>query len=288
MVYKFFDKKSTGSGIAAAGPGALARSSSILADELHKPVIKKFNKRKVYSQFKDNIWGVDLADMQSLSRKNKGIKYLLCAIDLYSKYAFVISLKDEKGISIVNTFDKIIKKSNRKPNKIWVDQGGEFYNNVFKKWFSDNDIIMYLTYNEGKSVVAERFVRTLKNKLCKHMTATGKNVYYDVLDNVVNKYNNTKHSTIKMKPIDVRENNNKRVYIDEHNEKRSRFKVDDRVRISKFKNIFAKGYTPNWNKKIFIVDKINDTVSYAYNLKDLNDEEIIGSFYDRELQKSIL
>ena len=109
MVYKFFDKKSTGSGIA---------SSSILADELHKPVTKKFNNRKVYSQFKDNIWGVDLGDMQSLSRKNKGIKYLLCAIDLYSKYAFVIPLKDKKGISIVNAFDKIIKQSNSKPNKI--------------------------------------------------------------------------------------------------------------------------------------------------------------------------
>ena len=197
MVYKLFDKKSTGSGIS---------SSSILADELHKPIIRKFNKRKVYSQFKDNIWGVDLADMQSLSRKNKGIKYLLCVIDLYSKYAFVIPLKDKKGISIVNAFDKIIKQSNRKPNKIWVDQGGEFYNNVFEKWLPDNDINMYSTYNEGKSVVAERFIRALKNKLYKHMTATGKNIYYHVLDDVVNKYNNTKHSTIKMKPIDVKNN----------------------------------------------------------------------------------
>ena len=212
-------------------------------------------------------WGVDLADMQSLSRKNKGIKYLLCAIDLYSKYAFVIPLKDKKGISIVNAFNKIIKQSNRKPNKIWVGQGGEFYNNVFEKWLSDN---------EGKSVAAERFIRTLKNKLYKHMTTTGKNAYYDVLDDVVNKYDNTKHSTIKMKPIDVK--NNKRVYTDEHNEKDSKFKVGDRVRISRYKNIFAKGYAPNWGSEIFIVDKINDTVPYMYNLKDLNDEEIIGSF----------
>ena len=278
MVYKFFDKKSMGSGIA---------SSSILADELHKPVIIKFEKRKVYSQFKDNIWGVDLADMQSLSRQNKGIKYLLCVIDLYSKYAFVIPLKDKKEISILNAFDKIIKQYNRKPNKIWVDQGGEFYNNIFKKWLSDNDIIMYSTYNEGKSVVAERFIRTLKNKLYKHMTATGKNVYHDVLDDIVNEYNNTKHNTIKMKPKDVG-NNNKRVYIDKHNEKRSRFKVGDRVKISKFKNIFAKGHTPNWSREIFLVNKINDTVPYTYNIKDLTDAEIISSFYDRELQKSIL
>ena len=265
------------------GSGVKRDSSLILADELHKPIIKKFDKRKVYSQFKDNIWGVDLADMQSLSRKNKGIEYLLCVIDLDSKYAFVVPLKDKKGISIVNAFNNIIKQSNRKPNKIWVDQGGEFYNNVFKKWLSDNGIIMYSTYNEGKSVIAERFIRTLKNKLYKHMTANGKNVYYDVLDDVVNEYDNTKHSTIKMKPIDVK--NNKRVYIDEHNENDSRFKVGDRVRISKFNNIFAKGYTPNWSKEIFIVDKINDTVPYMHNIKDLNDEEIIGSFYDRELQK---
>ena len=113
MVYKFFDKKSTGSGFKKLNnrtkPSSLERSSSILADELHKSIIKKIDKRKVYSQFKDNIWGVDLADMQSLSRKKKGIKYLSCAIDLYSKYAFVIPLKDKKGISIVNAFNKIIK-----------------------------------------------------------------------------------------------------------------------------------------------------------------------------------
>ena len=101
--------------------GKVIKNNKILAEELHKPVIKKFNKRKVYSQFKDNIWGVDLADMQSLSGKNKGTKYLLCAIDLFSKYAFVVPLKDKKRISIVNAFNKIIKQSNRKPNKIWVD-----------------------------------------------------------------------------------------------------------------------------------------------------------------------
>ena len=278
MVYKFFDSKVAPLDKNMSGKGI--KNNKILAEELHKPVIKKFNKRKVYSQFRDNIWGVDLADMQSLSKKHKGIKYLLCAIDLFSKYAFVIPLKDKKRISIVNAFNKIIKQSNRKPNKIWVDQGSEFYNRVFKKWLSDNDIMMYSTYNEGKSVVAERFIRTLKNELYKHMTASGKNVYYDVLNDVVNEYNNTKHNTIKMKPKDVKDSN-KRVYIDQHNEKDSRFKVGDRVRISKFKNIFAKGYTPNWSTEIFIVNKINDTVPYTYNIKDLNDEDIIGSFYNR-------
>ena len=109
------------------------KNNTILAEELHKSAIKKINKREVYSQFKDNIWGVDLADMRLLSKQNKSIKYLLRAIDLFSKYAFVVPLKDKKGISITNAFNKIIKQSNRKPNKIWVHQGGEFYDHVFKR-----------------------------------------------------------------------------------------------------------------------------------------------------------
>ena len=114
--------------------------------------------------------------MQLISKYNKGIRYLLCAIDLFTKYAFVVPLKDKKGTTIVNAFQSILNRSKRKPNKIWVDQGSEFYNNNFKKWLKDNDISMYSTYNEGKSVVAERFVRTLKNKIYKHMTAISKNV----------------------------------------------------------------------------------------------------------------
>ena len=114
VVYTFFDEKSKGSGI-------INESNYQLADELHKPIIKKFKKRKVYSSFKDNIWGVDLADVQSLSKYNKGVKYLLCAIDLFSKYVWVIPLKDQRTASIVNAFEKIISKG-RKPNKIWADQ----------------------------------------------------------------------------------------------------------------------------------------------------------------------
>ena len=134
-----------------------------LANELHKPIIRKFKKRKVYSSFTDNIWGADLADMQSLSKYSKGIKYLLCVIDSFSKYAWVIPLKDKKGISIVNAFQKIITKG-RKPNKICVDQGSEFHNNSFKDFLKINNIEMYSTFNEGKSVVTERFIKTLKNK----------------------------------------------------------------------------------------------------------------------------
>ena len=237
MVHKFFNKKSQGS--------RLARKHK-LADELHKSIIRKFKKRKVHSSFRNTIWGIDLADMQLLSKFNKGFRFLLCVIDIFSKYAWVIPLKDKKGISIVNAFQIILKESKRKPNKIWVDKGSEFYNNCFKKWLKDNDIEMYSTNNEGKSVVAERFIRTLENKIYKYMTSISKNVYIDKLDDIVKKYNNTYHTSIKIKPVDVKDN----TYISfkkEVNDKNPKFKVGDHVRISKYKNIFAEGYMPNWS-----------------------------------------
>ena len=143
---------------------------------------------------------------------------------------------------------------------------------------------MCSTYNDGKSVV-EPFIRTLKNKIFKHMTATSKNVYFDVLDDVVNKYNNTVHKTIKMKPIDVTSDSYAE-YNEDFNKKDPKFKVGDHVRISKYKNIFAKGYAPNWSEEVFVVSKIKNTISWTYVISDLIGEEITGSFYEKELQKT--
>ena len=143
--------------------------------------------------------------MQLLSKPNKGVGLLLCVVNIFSKYALVLPLKDKKGVSIVAAFQSILKQSNRKPNKICVDEGSEFYNTSFKKWLQDNDIVMYSTHNEGKSVVAERFIRTLKNKIYKYMTSISKNMYIDKLDDIVNEYNDTYQKTIKMKPIDLKD-----------------------------------------------------------------------------------
>ena len=149
--------------------------------------------------------------MQLISKFNEGFRFLLHVIDIFSKYAWVIPLKDKKGVSTVNAFQKILDKSARKPSKIWVDKGSEFYNGYFKKWLKDNDIEMHHSiHNEGKSVIAERFIRTLKNKIYKYVTSVSKNVYVDKLDDIVDDYNNTYHRTIKMKPIDVKDN----TYID--------------------------------------------------------------------------
>ena len=135
--------------------------------------------------------------MQLLSRYNKRIRFLLCIIDIFSKYTWVVPLKDKKGISIVTAFQNILEQSNRKPNKIWVDKGSEFYNTSFKKWLRDNDIVMYSSRNEGKYVAAERFIKTLKSRIYKYVTSISKNVYIDKLNDIVDEHNNTYHTTIK-------------------------------------------------------------------------------------------
>ena len=144
--------------------------------------------------------------MQLISKFSKGFRFLLCVIDIFSKYAWVVPLKDKKGVRVINAFQKILDNQNRKLNKIWVNKGSEFYNSSFKKWLKDNVIEMHSKHNEGKSVVAERCIKTLKTKIYKYMTSVSKNVYSDKLDDIMSKYNNTYHRTIKMKPVDVKDN----------------------------------------------------------------------------------
>ena len=139
---------------------------------------------------------------------------------------------------------------------------------------------MYSTYNEGKSVVAEKVIGTFKNKIFKHMTAISKNVYFDMLDDIVDKYNNTVHRTIKMKPTDITDDPSAE-YNEDFNKKDAKFKVGDHVKTSKYKNIFAKGYAPNWSEEVFVVSKIKNTVPWTYVINDLNGEEITGSFYEK-------
>ena len=213
------------------------------------------------------------------------MKYLLCAIDLFNNYAWVTPLKEKRGITIVNALQEVISKG-RKPNKIWVDQGGEFYNKLLKRFLKINGIEIYPTYNEEKSVVAERFIRMLKNKIFKHMTAISKSVYLNVLDDIVNKYKNADHKTIKIKPIDVTSDSYAKYDKDSYVTK-PKLKFGDNVRISKYRNIFAKGYTENWSEEVFVVSKIKSAVPWAYVISDLNGEPIAGSFMKENCQKVV-
>ena len=144
--------------------------------------------------------------IQLIYKFNKGIRFLLCVIDFFSKYAWVVLLKDKKCVTIVNSFQNILDSSMRRPNKIWVDKGKELYNKSMRSWLEKNNIDIYSTHNEGKSVVAEGFIRDLKNKIYNRITSISKNMYIDKLDDIVNEYNNGYYKTIKMKPIDVKDN----------------------------------------------------------------------------------
>ena len=206
-------------------------SEQQLAEELDKRIIRKLKKRKVRSPFIDNIWGAYIIDMHLIRKFNKWIHFSLCVIEILSKYAWVIPLKDKKSFIITNAFQKNLKESNRSSNKIWVDKGNEFHN-IKMKSFLENNVEMHSTQNEGKSVVPERLIRTLKNKIFKCTTSISKNKYLDKSDDIVNKYNNTYHRTIKMKSIDVKSE----LYVDsskEFNDEVPKFEIGDIVRISK-------------------------------------------------------
>ena len=167
-------------------------------------------------------------------------------------------LTDKKRVIITNAFQKMLDESKRKPNKMWVDKGSEFYHRSMKSWLEKNDIEMYSIHNEGKSVVAERFTTTFENKIYKYMTSISKNVYIDKLDDIVDKYNDTCHSTIKMRPVDVKSN----TYINSGKEisnKDPKFEIGDILRISKYKNIFATGYVPNWSEDVFVIKQVKNT-----------------------------
>ena len=171
------------------------------------------------------------------------------------------SLERKKGIIITDGFQKFLDESNRKRNKIWLGKGSKLYNRPMKLWLEKNGIERYSMHNAGKSVIAEIFIRTLKNKIYKYMTSISKTVYIDKLDDIVNKYNNT-YSTIKMKPVDVKSN----TYIDfskEVNDKNPKSKIVDNVRISKYKNVFTKGYNPNWSEEVFVIKKVKNTVPWT-------------------------
>ena len=182
--------------------------SQQLAEELHKPITKNFRKRRVISNGIDKIWAAHLVEMPKYSKWNKGIKYLLMVIDIFSKYGWIAPLKDKKTESVSLAFDKIFKKNKRKPEMLWTDTGSEFVSKHFKEFLKKNKIKLYHTENEGKSSIVERWNRTMKNRMWKMFSANNNTVYWVKLDKLVDDYNNTKHSSVKMTPTEASEKEN--------------------------------------------------------------------------------
>ena len=230
--------------------------------------------------------------MSALSEENEGINFLLLVIDTFNKYGWIIPLKNKKGETMVNAF-KTIFKEGRKPKKLWTDKGTEFYNKNMNDLRKLYDIELYSTENEEKSSIAERWIRTMKEKMFKYFTDYNTNKYIDVLPDLVTNYNNTVHSSTKLTPRDASMKKNKltvwrNLYPDRYkiNRQNPKFSVGDRVRITKKKKVFEKGYTTSWTEEIFIIKEIRETNPITYKLKDLQEEEIKGTFYESELQKT--
>ena len=267
--------------------------SQQLADELHKPITKTFSKRSVISNGIDEIWVADLVEMQKFSKWNKGIKYLLMVIDVFSKYGWIRGLKDKKTETVSKAFDDIFK-SKRKPQMLWTDKGSEFISKHFKGFLKRAGIKLYHTENEEKSSVVERWNKTMKNRMWKMFTVNNNTVYWDKIDKLVDDYNNARHSSIKMTPVEAsKKKNESKVWSNLYGESiylkpgKSKFAIGDRVRISKYKRkVFDKGYTPNWTEEIFVINKVLPTKPVTYSIFDLMGEAIKGSFYKQELQKA--
>ena len=262
------------------------KKAPTLAEELHKPIRRKFKRRRVLVNGIDKIWAADLVDMRAFSKFNRGIKYLLAVIDVFSKYGWLIPLKDKKGKSVASALKTIFEE--RKPEKMWVHKGKEFYN---------EDVIdlieLYSTENEEKSSVVERWIRTMKEKMWKYFTANSTNIYTNALPDLVREYNNTGHSSIKMTPVQASKKENElkvgRNLYPEHLEIRDinpKFSVGDKVRISKKKKTFEKGYTTRWTEEIFTIAEVKRTSPVTYKIADLNGEEIRGTFYEPELRET--
>ena len=260
----------------------------MLAEELHKPVKRKFRKRRVLVNGIDKIWAADLADMQALSKENEGYKFLLLVIDTFSKYGWIVPLKDKKGETIVKALKEIFKESGRRPDKLWTDKGREFFNKDVRDL-----VYLYATENEEKSSIVERWIRTMKEKMWKYFTDNNTYNYIDALPELVEDYNNTVHSSTKLTPTDASKEENelkvwRNLYPDRYKTSRlnPKFSVGDKVRITKKKKDFEKGYTARWTEEIFIIKEIRETNPITYKLEDLQGEEIKGTFYEPELQKT--
>ena len=262
------------------------------AYSLHKPKRLNYKRKQVIVSGIDDTWQIDLVDMAAIKSENNGNRFIFTCIDVFSKFAQAIEMKNKEKTTSRDTFAQMISK--RKPKKVQCDKGSEFFNDVFKKLLKDNGIIMYATDSDLKASVIERFNRTLKEKMWRYFTAKATKKWIDVLPDFLKSYNNTYHRSIKMKPNQVNKKDEGEIFLTLYKHRKNegntnsidiKYKIGNFVRISKIKKTFEKGYTPNWTREIFKIDSILATVPPSYKLKDLNDEKLIGSFYDLELQK---
>jgi len=261
-----------------------------LSKELHKPFKKKFKTSGVRLKEINEIYGADLVEMREWSEQNDGYNYILNIIDCFSKFVWSYPLKDKKAVTVAKIFNELFEDGNV-PKRLWTDQGKEFYNKDVNKILKQYDVQIYSTFGNAKSAIVERFNRTLKTNMWKKFSELQTRRWVEMLDDLIDDYHNTVHRSIGMKPIDVTKSDEKEIRKKlkvRNGVGKIKFKVGDKVRISRLKGIFEKGYLPNWSHEVFDIVKIIKDNPVRYKLKDITDEVIEGSFYTEELQKTKL
>ena len=277
----------------------LEKQQQQLAKEVFSPQITKFKRQSIIPLYKDETWSADLSDKSSLSKYNNNYKFILTVIDIFTKYAWAIPLKNKSGLSITNGFKIVLSEhpqggsEPRKPEKLWVDRGSEFYNKTFKSLLKEygtgkaaSGIELYSTYSDLKAVFIERFNRTLLHIINKLMFINSDGNWVNILNDAVVTYNNNIHSSINVTPVDASDNPDKVKYYVNSTKATPKFKVGDYVRNADKRNIFSKGYTSNWNRELFKVNEVLKTHPPTYKIEDVNGEIIEGKYYEQELLKS--
>lgn len=260
-----------------------------VVNELHKPARRMFKRRRVIVKGIHDLFQSDLVEMQPYSKFNKGYRYILVVINVFSKYVWALPIKTKTSKHVSEAMKKILLNETP-PKNMQTDRGGEFYGVAFQKLMKEFKINHYSSFSNMKASVVERVNRTLKSRLFKKFSLQGHYKWLTILPETVIEYNNTVHSVIGMKPIDVNEKNEKEILLNVYSPikiaHKSKLKVGDSVRISKYRELFFKGYTPNWSNEVFNIKKVNRTNPVTYMLQDQKLEEIQGAFYKEELQKA--
>ena len=257
---------------------------------LHRPTIEKFKRGKIITKGLRDLFEADLMDVSNISEDNDDVTFILVVIDAFSRELWLEALKSKEADEVLKGFEKILKRSGT-PKRLRTDAGTEFTNHKIKEWFDKMGIKFYLVQNESKASIAERVIRTLRKKFRRHMSHKQTAKYLDMLQDMAKSYNNTYHRTIKMKPIDVNKKNEfklwMRLYMPTFTKVplAAKLNIGDRVRVSKLRRTFSRGYEEGWSQEIFKIDKILHSDPPRYLLKDLKDEDVTGSFYEEEMHK---
>lgn len=259
---------------------------------LHRRIVRRFPRRKFVSKGLNHIWQSDLVDLQAIKKENRGMRYLLTAIDIFSRKAFAVPIKTKKPADVIKAFEQILKQAGTKPIKLHTDMGGEYRSRAFQKWLRAKKIQWYTTHNqEIKASLVERFHRTLRQRMFRYFTAKNTLHYMSILPLLIHAYNHRTHGAIGMAPADVNRKNEKKIWDRQYaayfkrQKKRFRYKLNDVVRIVKFKSTFQTGYKQGWQREKFKVVDRYPTIPVTYKLADLNNEVLEGTFYQQELGK---